>query len=408
MFVVGILLALLALISPVAEEPGTVLESEYIATHTTADLNVIINNFYPPEQALRAQFAVDEYHVRLHSLYKDDEPIVIFAQFFVPRAAEPTELPVYVMGAGSSGLVDACAPSREQPAVQNWGSYRAYLLSMAAQGYITIMPDYAGFNDPDRIQPYYVAEMAGRVLLDAGRAVYDLYASGADWLVDDNAVVPADLVFVAGYSQGGQSVFAAQDLHATYAPDLPLAGIIGFAPVTNMQSHMQTLPQLAPYRMYSWADYYGAEVIPLEEIFTDFWLPTLEEDVLRLCVLDAAGYFSASAAEMYRPAFLEALRGDTMDELYPELHELLELNNPGFVPGDVPALIVQGTEDFSLPMDVHNRFKERYCEAGKHLTELLGPHITHFNTRQVSNRETLEWMQTIIDGEAPRDDCAGE
>ena len=385
--------------------PGDVLDSEFMTAHSIAAIRPIVTNFYPEDQAMAPRYAVDEYQVRLTSLNRDGEPIEILAQLYIPRTEDATELPVYVMGAGSSGLVDACAPSREQPAVQNWGSYRAFLLSIATQGYITIMPDYAGFNDPDSIQPYYVAEMAGKVMLDAGRAVYDLYASGTDWQAEPTGVTPAELVFMAGYSQGGQSIFAAKDMWQDYAPELPLAGVIGYAPVVNMQYHMLRLPQLAPYRIYAWADYYGDDLVNIEDVFADFWLRTLEEDVLRLCVIDAAGYFSSSPAELYRPEFLEALQNETLAEDYPTLYELFEANNPGFVQNDVPALIIQGTLDNTLPMWVHEAFVEPYCEIGNHLTEFIAQDVTHFTVRQVSYRFVMDWMQTITAGEVPRNDC---
>jgi hypothetical protein len=389
-------------------EPGSILESEFVTTHEASTIRSVVEHFYPPEQVLAPQYAVDEYKVVLASTNEDGEPIEIHAQLYVPAADEAASLPVYVLGAGSSGLVDACAPSREQPDVQNWGSYRAFMLSIAAQGYIAILPDYAYFHEPELVQPYYVASMAGRVLLDAGRAVYALFDEEASALQPDTLVTPADQVFLAGYSQGGQSIFAAKDLWETYAPDLPLAGVIGYAPVNNMQSHMVTLPQLSTYRMYAWAQYYGEDQVDVSQIFSDHWLPTLEEDVLRLCVIDAAGYFSANPAEMYRPEFLAALTNDTLAEDYPVLHELFERNNPGFVQNDVPALIIQGTLDRTIPMPVHEAFTGRYCEAGNRLTENIYDEATHFIVRQVSYRDVFDWMETIVSGETPREDCPTE
>ena len=407
MVYVPFLLALLLMLAP-GDDPGSVLESEFVATYAASTIGDVIDQFYPPEQARSARYSVDEYRVRLLSTNADGEPIEIVAQLYVPSVAEPVDLPVFVMGAGSTGLADRCAPSNERPEVQNWGSYRAYLLSIATQGYIAIMPDYAGFNDPDSIQPYYVAEMAGRVLLDAGRAVYAFFDEDDGWLSVENAAAPSDTVLLVGYSQGGQTVFAAKDMWETYAPDLPVAGVVAYASVTNMQSHMLGLPQLAPFRLYAWADYYGADRVHLDDVFADRWLESLEEDVLSLCVMDAVGYYSANASEMYRPEFLEALENATLDEDYPELYDLFELNNPGFVPNDIPALIVQGTGDHTLPMDVHERFIERYCEVGNQVTELIYDSVVHLRARQESYGEVLDWMQAVVNGETPRSDCPAD
>lgn len=383
-------------------DPGQIVESQFIATHEMSEINNLITGFYEADQVMPARYAVDEYQIRFRSVYRDGEPIVILAQFFVPRVSEVEDFPVYVMGAGSSGLDDRCAPSREQPAVQNWGSYKLFLMSIATQGYITMLPDYAGFNDPDRIQPYYVAEMAGRVLLDGARAAYNWFDTEA---AEDVSAAPQDAVILSGYSQGGQSIFAAKDMWQTYAPEIPLAGVVGYAPVTNMQSHMLNLPQMAPYRMFAYADYYGADQVPLDEIFADLWLPTLEEDVLSKCVFEAAGYFSANPAELYRPEFLEALRKGTLEESYPTLAELLNINNPGFVQNEVPALIVQGTEDTTIPMSLHEKFVEGYCGAGNRLTEAIYPGVSHFHVREHSYRTVLDWMATVAAGESPREDC---
>ncbi|HYO88424.1 MAG TPA: alpha/beta fold hydrolase [Candidatus Limnocylindrales bacterium] len=386
----------------VAQTPanGALLDAEFVATHSASEISQLIANFYEPDQVIPAQFAVDEYRIRFQSTYKDDEPIVIVAQFFVPRAEEATNFPVFIAGAGSSGIADQCAPTLEQPAVQNWGSYKLWMLSMATQGYITALPDYAGFNDPDRMQPYYVAEMAGRVMLDAGRAALNWSAENPD---SPAQAQPA--VLLAGYSQGGQTVFAAKDIWETYAPELPLKGIIGFAPVSNMASHMMTLPQLAPYRMVAWEDYYGTDQVDPARVFTDRWLPTLYEDVMRMCVFDAAGFFSANPAELYHPDVLEGLQNGTLDETYPTLAALLELNSPGFVPNDLPALIVQGTEDRTIPMDVHEAFVERYCAAGNWLNEQIHEGANHFHLREISYRETLDWMARTLAGDIDPNTC---
>lgn len=378
---------------------GTVLNVEFVASHSVSEINGLIRQFYEDDQQISAKFGVDEYRLSYATTYGEDTPITIVSQFFVPQVSEATAFPVFVNGAGSSGIADQCAPSLEQPAVQNWGSYKLYMLSMAAQGTISVLPDYAGFNDPDRLQPYYVAEMAGRVMLDAARAALN-------WSGETDGLATAEpAVLLAGYSQGGQTVFASKDMWETYAPELPLKGIIGFAPVTNMASHMITLPQLAPYRMVAYEEYYGTDQVDPSRVFLDLWLPTLDEDVTSKCVFDAAGYYSANPAEMYQPDILAGLQNGTLDEVYPSLAALLELNSPGFVTNDLPALIVQGTEDATIPMPVHEAFVERYCEAGNYLNTLMVPGANHFHLREMSYRAVLDWMAEVVAGSVPPNEC---
>lgn len=397
---VCLLLAVGAVHAQEAPANGELIDIEFIATHEISELNELITNFYEPDQARAAQYAVDEYRIRLASTYREDEPIVIVSQFFVPKVDEPTAFPVYVNGAGSTGIADQCAPSREQAGVENWGSYRLYMLTMAAQGFLAAQPDYAGFNDPDRVQPYYVSEMAGRVVLDTARAVLN-------WSAETDGPATAEpAVIIAGYSQGGQTVFAAKDMVADYAPDVPLVGIIGFAPVTNMASHMLTLSPVAPYRIAAYAEYYGVEQADASRVFTDYWLPTMPEDVVSKCVFDAVGYWSRNPAELYRPEILDGLLNDTLDEVYPELDALLDLNSPGFVTNDLPALIVQGTEDATIPMPVHEAFVEDYCAAGNYLNELMYQGANHFHLREISYTDVLGWIDGALAGEVPENACA--
>lgn len=399
-----LVLVLFAVANP-GENAGDVLESEFVATYSSSSIGNVITQFYPADQTRPPRYGVDEYRIRFTTETVDGEPVEIVAQMYIPRTDQPETLPVYVMGAGSTGLADTCAPTNERPEVQNWGSYRAFLMTIATQGYITIMPNYAGLDDPDRIQPYYVSEMEARVLLDAGRAVYTFFDADSPVMPLESAATPNDQVILSGYSQGGHAVLAAKDLLADYAPELPVVGVIAYAPARNMQNHMEVLPQLAPFRMVAWADYYGDDRVNLNEIFDDRWLPDLEADALTMCVGEAVGHFSARPDEMYRPEFLEALQNETLDEDYPALYELFELNNPGFVPSDLPTLMTQAPGDHSLPMDAYEQFMDAYCAAGNHMTMLLNERVTHLRARQESYRDVLEWMDALIAGETLRDDC---
>ncbi|MBI5666892.1 MAG: hypothetical protein HZC41_02700 [Chloroflexi bacterium] len=382
---------------------GTILASEYVITRSVATINQIIGSFYPPEQALPALYPVDEYRLTFHSEDEAGAPLAIIAQLFVPRVAQPVEFPVLVVGAGTTGLADDCAPSREQPEVHSLGNYRAFVLGFAAQGWIVILPDYAGYNDPDRVQAYYVAELAARVMTDAARAAYDAFA--ASHVDVRNAAMPLNRLFLGGYSQGGQAVFAAKDRWADAAPDLPLAGIVAWAPIVDMANHTLYMPPFAPYRMVVWSAYYGSDQVPLAELFADRWLPTLEADALQLCVNEAVIYFSADPETLFRPKFLQALRSGTLDRDFPALHRLLELNSPGNVPSHVPALIVQGTDDNRIPMPVHDGFLRRTCAAGNRVTTLVYEDATHAATRRISYRDVLNWMQSVINGETPPNNC---
>lgn len=386
--------------------PGTVISNQFRTSTTRDAMDEVILDFYPSQQFRSARYPVDEYEVRFYTENLDGEPVEIFAQMFVPQLNEPLAAPVYVFGAGTTGLIDRCASSLEQPEVADWGRYRNYLRTYATQGFIVIMPDYAGFrdDDPDTIQPYYVADMQGRVALDAARAVYNIFEGGAP--AGGGQVTPFDAVFIGGYSQGGTTVFGARDIQPDYAPGLPLEGILSFGSVTDQQNHMLTRPEFAAYRWVSWEDFYGEDRVNLDVIFADLYLPTVRNDALTMCVREAFNFYPADPSRVYRPDFYNALVNDTMAEDFPAHHELLELNSPGFTASDVDVLILQGDGDETIPPAKMAEFLQRFCALeGNTVTYNEYLNTSHFNTREVSYLDTLRWMATIVNGEEPPDNC---
>lgn len=123
-------------------------------------------------------------------------------------------------------------------------------------------------------------------------------------------------------------------------------------------------------------------------------------------MIDAAGYFSASIDELYSPEFAESLRSGTLAADYPDLNALFDLNNPGFVQNDVPALIIQGDQDATIPLPEHEAFVEQYCAAGNRLTDEVLPGLNHFRARELSYRDVLAWMDAVTSGETVADVCA--
>ncbi len=384
--------------------PGDIADSRFVTSSTTDALEDVVLDFFPTGQFINPRYSVDEYAVEFYTQSEDGEPIPVSAQVYVPVINEPLSAPVLVYGAGTTGLIDECAPSREDPDVADWGSYRDYLRTYATQGFITIMPDYPYFDNPDRLQPYYVAEMQGRVALDAARAIYNLYENGD--ISGSGLTTPDDYTFIGGYSQGGTTVFGARDIQPDYAPDVPLAGILPFGSVTDQKNHMLTRPEFAGYRWVSWEEYYGQDQVDLSVIFADLYLPTIRTDSTTMCVREVFGFYPADPTQVYQEPFYEALANETMAEDFPAHNELLELNSPGITARDIPVLMLQGELDETIPPAKMAEFLTAYCQLeGNTVTYNEYTGVTHFDTRQVAYRDTINWMAQIISGETPPDDC---
>jgi pimeloyl-ACP methyl ester carboxylesterase len=333
------------------------------------------------------RFPVDTFELQYRSSDFDGSPAVIRARLFVPRFAEPENRPLLVFGSGTTGIADTCAPSLERPELRRWGHYQGNMLAYAACGFITVFPDYLGFNDPGRPQRYFSRAAEAHVLLDAARAVQAFFA------VFPQKARPSGVVFAAGYSQGGHAAFAAADLRASYAPEVPLRGIIGFAATTDVTALLREGTSYASFVLYSYSRMYGQERVEPAQYLQERWARTLEADAGGMCVDEFQKYYPLDGRKLYRPEFFEALHGDRLGEQYPSLAAALAENRSGLSGHGLPALVVQGEADTIVTTATQARFVEELEGAGSQVRFLVLKGVTHRLTRPAGFRASVEWME---------------
>jgi hypothetical protein len=141
-------------------------------------------------------------------------------------------------------------------------------LSYAAQGFITVLPHWQGYDDPTRKHNYFIARLEASIMLDATRAVYELFNKN---LLPNVPARPAQAVFYGGYSQGGHGAFAALDAASQYAPELPIKGVVGHATAPDVEAILRERPPLARTSCML-INYYGDH--RPRAIFLSNWLPT--------------------------------------------------------------------------------------------------------------------------------------
>lgn len=389
---VATLLAVLALATPAWGQPGTLLEITLEGVFQPAQIDRLSDAGVPA-----ARYAVAVYWIRFESTALDGSPTPITAQLFVPQLPEPAERPLYVFGAGSTGLRDACAPSLEHRLGIRWGNYRGHIMARAGHGLIGVLPDYMGFGDPAMLQPYFSAAAEGRVMLDAIRAAKNFLAQ--------NGELRAAGAFVAGFSQGGHAAFAAADLRAEYAPEVTLHGVIGYGPTTDVVALLREFTVVAPLIVYTYARLYGEERFDPRLILAERWLASLERDVTGQCIGGIQSHYPYSVSAMFTPAFAAALADDTLAEAFPEIYRILSENSSGLSGHGLPALIQQGTEDSVVRLGTQHAFVRALCAAGSPVRypNYLG---SRHDTRAEGFALALAWMEAITRGEKPPSDCA--
>ncbi len=386
-----------------AGQPGTILEAQFVETVSVEDINALNAGFYPPDSLVDAQHAVDIYRLTLQTSTELGEAITGQADLFVPRVTEATPFPVFGYAPGTTGLGDGCAPSQEYTLGRQWGSYRTHMVSYAAQGFIGVLPNGMSYTDPERPHEYFIAELEAHMLLDAARAAYGFFATPPAEVLAQ----PLDALFFAGYSNGGHTAFAAKDFAADYAPELPLSGVISHGATTNVEALLRESPIFTPYLIYAYRHFFGAEVISPEQVFLDEWLPTFDQDALTKCVDDIFVYYSSDPQGMYRPEFRAALLDGRLGEQYPLFKAVLDANYAGTFGGfDIPVAFFQGTGDYVVTPESQASFATLLCEQAQPVTYVSLPTVEHVNTRQVSFKATIAWMQGIVNGQVPQSNCA--
>lgn len=134
----------------------------------------------------------------------------------------PGPRPTVVMGPGTQGQGDQCAPSK----LMNFGQEYEYIqiAPLLARGYAVAVTDYEGLGTPG-VHPYLNRASQGHAMLDLARATRSLGHLGVG--------TDGPIAFW-GYSQGGMSAASAAELVATYAPELPVVGAVAGAPPASL------------------------------------------------------------------------------------------------------------------------------------------------------------------------------
>jgi pimeloyl-ACP methyl ester carboxylesterase len=380
--------------------PGTI--TNVIAEGTTGPFQIqrlaapLFGRHGPPI----VENAVESYRITYLSTGLDGEPVEVSARLFVPVLERARTRPLYVFGAGTTGVADICAPSREMAYPHPLGHYRAYLLAFAGRGFTAIIPDYLGFNDPERLQSYFNAEAEARVMLDAIRAVEAFFerqgAPGGG----------SRSVFVGGYSQGGHAAFSAADRRAGYAPELEIDGVLGFGATTDVESLLREGPFYAPYIVLSYRQDYGEELFDPADVLAPRWLPGLEQAAGELCVDRVQQHYPFDAGKIYDPEFGGALRARTLASDFPAIARILENNRTGLSGHGVPALVVQGEDDVIVGNNTQTAFVRGLCRQDSKVLYLRYPGVRHRETRPVAFEESIAWMRSLAAGQAPPSSCA--
>lgn len=356
---------------PLTGEPGRILRSEPLA----------------PELSIEG--AAAERRILYSSTGGiDGEPTAVSGMLFLPEGPPPDGgWPLLAWAHGTTGLADACAPSRRGPG-QAVGQY---LQAWIEEGYAVVATDYEGLGTPG-LHPYLAARPAAYSVLDSIRAA----------LASGDAI--ADEVVIAGQSQGGGAAFASGAFAPEYAPELPIRGIIASGP-PYLTADMPTASTMAPDQVdpgLAYVFYVGHVAVALDpgldagQLFREQALYVFQE-AASACIGELID--AIRAAELSQG---DTLREDAMERIVQTLlphvvYPTMELEEPLF--------IATGTEDRDVDPRAQLMLVRDACGAGTLVRARLYAGEDHIGAWLASRPEAMSFAQAVRRGDTVEAEC---
>jgi hypothetical protein len=285
--------------------------------------------------------------------------------------------PVMSYGHGTSGLTSRCAPSRGSGGPPQYG----------VDG-VVVAPDYPGLGPNGQRHAYLAGRSEGHSVIDlvrAARRIPDANA-GKRWAS-------------VGVSQGGHAVLFADELAASYAPELELVGTVAIAPGSSLG---ETFPGDTPIVIASVSAMalFGIAVDYPEIIPADYASPKLLE---RSSILDT-GCINEISLEFVGIPFDELFTHDPRTT-EPARSVMLE-NDPGRRATSAPILLVQGDADAVVVPARTDSLLDKLCGIGGIVDLEEVPGGTHDNTPGLAASSIVApWLAARFAGEPAPSIC---
>lgn len=323
------------------------------------------------------------WRVLYHSESLEGDDIAVSGVIVVPDGEVPEGgRPVLTWAHGTTGIADECAPSKDVEA-----NGIDLVDPFLERGMVFVATDYEGLGTPGR-HPYIVGVSEGRGTLDIVRAARQLEATtGA-----------SDQVVIWGHSQGGHAALFANQIAEEWAPELDVVGTVAGAPPSQLPLIAAALRD-SPYRFYlgmvaaGWSAAYPDADPAL--VLSPLGLERLE-------VVDD-GCSSVLATAWNDLPYDDLISADPA-EVEPWATLLVE-NDPGFVVGASPILIIHGEQDEQIPVISSQLLLDRMCGIGQVVERRTYADQSHAGVIGPSLPDMLTWIDDRLAGEAAPTSC---
>ena len=314
-------------------------------------------------------------------------PLVTSGAVFVPPGPAPAGgWPVMAWAHGTTGIADACAPSRNARSERD----ARYLDAWLRQGFAVVATDYQGLGTGGP-HLYLHARAEAYAVLDSVRAAL----GGMKDL--------SNRVILLGQSQGGGAAFATAGYAPAYAPELKVLGTVATGtpdPAARSPSPFkpdQVNPTLA-YLMYAGHTVRVLDpALPASAMFSARALPVYEQ-AAALCIgplEDAVKAAGLSNANTLLPAGI----GKATQVLGPSLqYPTLKLAQPLFMGTGGADMDVSTAQQLALG--------KQACAAGTPVQQHVYPGLSHSETVNASLRDSVPFVRQLLAGQPVPSTCA--
>jgi len=228
---------------------------------------------------------------------------------------------------GTTGLADQCTPSTNQNVF--WPEARTAIAALLGKGFTVAAPDYPGLGT-SQAHPYLIGLSEARSIIDAVKAARNL-----DGSLSTNYVID-------GHSQGGQGSLFANQIASAYDGNLTLKGSASIAPVSNAATLAPLIPG-TPNQGYLVMGLYGLQTVDSSFSASSVLAPTAKTKTSVLstgCLMEIlAAYQDLTPSQLL-------VGGALSDSVIAKLDHWV---SPGQTTPTAPILLIQGTDDESVP-----------------------------------------------------------
>jgi pimeloyl-ACP methyl ester carboxylesterase len=309
-------------------------------------------------------------------------PTLVSGVVIRPRTPPPPEgFPLLIWAHPTVGIADQCTPSRFGPPPG------LDLDAVIAAGWAVTATDYLGLGTPE-IHPYLDGPTQATAVLDSARAARSLPGTTG------NAPMA-----IWGYSQGGHAAIFAAQLAATYAPELPVVGVVAAAAPATRNWLDDALGEPGRYPFALLAAVSRAEVDPTLRLADVLgprgvaWASRVRGDGSATCPDIFAVLKGAGPAELTRATFSEV----------PSWREAMATVAVPAVPTVAPVYLQHGTNDQTVPFEESRALRRTLCSVGTSVELHLIPGGSHLDGMR--SARPLGWLAERRAGRAAVSGC---